>query len=853
MLATYSFLPIIQAVVKSSGVKVTLKDISLAGRIIANFPEKLKPKQKISDALTELGALCRTPEANVIKLPNISASVPQLKEAIKELQEQGYVIPDYPEQPKDDKEKKIQEKFKKVLGSAVNPVLREGNSDRRAAKSVKEYAKKFPHRMGKWDSSSKTHVAHMSGDDFFGNEKSHVMENKGKVKIVLKADDGSETVLKEGLELLAKEVIDSTCMSVTALREFLEKEIQDAKAKDILFSVHLKATMMKISDPIIFGHVVSVYFKDVFAKYEAEFKELGVHPNLGVADLLSKIANHPKKDAIEADIQAAYKNRARLAMVNSDKGITNLHVSSDVIIDASMPPMVRDGGKMWNADNKTEDCKCVIPDRSYAGVFQTTIDFCKKHGNFNPSTMGTVPNVGLMALKAEEYGSHDKTFEIPKPGTVQVKDGSGNVLLENKVGKGDIWRMCQTKDSAIKDWVKLAVTRARASDTPAIFWLNKDRAHDASLIGKVESYLKDHDTTSLSISIKAPEAACLESLERAKKGEDTISVTGNVLRDYNTDLFPILELNTSAKMLSIVPMLAGGGMYETGAGGSAPKHVEQFEEEGHLRWDSLGEFLALEPALMDLGVKGKNPQAVILSECLGAGIGKFLDENKSPSRKVKEIDNRGSHYWLARYWIEAIAAQDKDADLKAQFGPAAQQMAEQEKTITEDLVTCQGSKCDLGGYYHPDQRKLRALMRPSKAFNDILFLLSKYQKPKPLRKPKWTSVSKVQPDSKGINLMLKCVSCQEVDKPDGATGKTYEVVCGDESGSVTLRLRDETQAALCVKGASLRMQNAKVVMIKGFIRVVVDKWAVLKKADDELTFVVNKAKDISAVEYELAK
>lgn len=850
MLATYSLLPIIQSVVRSSRVKVETSDISLSGRIIAHFPEKLTSKQRIRDELAALGKLTQKPEACIIKLPNVSASIPQLKSAIKELQEQGYKIPDYPENPKDDAEKKIQETYKKVLGSAVNPVLREGNSDRRAALSVKNYAKKHPHRMGKWEKDSKTHVASLKEGDFYGSETSWVAEKDCDVKIVFESESGSTTTLKEKTALKTGEILDAAATSMTKLREYIEQELQDCKAKDILFSAHLKATMMKISDPIIFGAFVSVYFKDVFAKYEEEFKALHINPNFGLDDLYKKIKGHEKEDAIKADIEATYSVRPRLAMVNSDKGITNLHVSSDIIIDASMPAMIRDSGKMWNKDNKTEDTKCMIPDRSYAGVFQTTIDFCKANGAFDPSTMGSVPNVGLMAQKAEEYGSHDKTFEIKEAGTVKVLDSEGKVVLETKVSEHDIWRGCQTKDIPIKDWVKLAVTRARASKTPAIFWLTKDRAHDAKVIEKVETYLKEHDLTGLEIEILAPEAACLKSLQRAKAGQDTISVTGNVLRDYLTDLFPILELNTSAKMLSIVPMLAGGGMYETGAGGSAPKHVEQFVEEGHLRWDSLGEFLALEPALMDIGTKGNNQKAIVLSETLGKAVEKFLDENKSPSRKVNEIDNRGSHFYLCLYWVQALAAQDQDADLKAQFTAAAAKLEAAEKQIAEDLIKCQGKPCDIGGYYHPDARKLRALMQPSATFNQILNSIMYW---KPLRKPTFTEVAKIFPDARGVNLMLKAVSVKAVEPAEGSrAGKIWEAVVGDATGVVTLSLRSEEHANLCKPGAALRLQNAKVVMIKGFIRLAIDKWAVLKAADSALDFEVNTKKDVSSTEYELA-
>ncbi|CAE7756842.1 icd [Symbiodinium pilosum] len=849
MLATYSLLPIIQAMVRSSNVRVETSDISVAARIIALFPEKLRPQQRMRDALSDLGKLCQKPEANIIKLPNVSASVPQLKEAIKELQGQGYGIPDYPEDPKDDEEKKVQEKYKKVLGSAVNPVLREGNSDRRAATSVKNYAKKHPHRMGAWTADSKTHVSSMTEGDFFGNEQSVTIESDTEVKIVFESDRGSTTTLKEKLALVKGEIMDAAAMSTVKLREYLEKEIADAKAKDVMLSLHLKATMMKISDPILFGHVVNIYFKDVFAKYEEEFKALGVNPNFGLDDLYKKLEKSEKKAEIEAAIMDTYKVQPRLAMVNSDKGITNLHVSSNVIIDASMPAMIRDGGKMWNKDNKQEDTKCLIPDRCYAGVFQTVIDFCKKSGAFNPSTMGTVPNVGLMAQKAEEYGSHDKTFEMKESGSVKVIDSSGKVLLETKVGAGDIWRACQTKDVAIKDWVKLAVTRARASSTPAIFWLNKDRAHDAQLLKKVEAYLKDHDTSGLEISIKTPEEACLESLQRAKESKDTISVTGNVLRDYNTDLFPILELNTSAKMLSIVPMLAGGGMYETGAGGSAPKHVEQFVEEGHLRWDSLGEFLALEPSLMDIGTKGENKKAVVLSKALGLAIEKFLEENKSPSRKVNEIDNRGSHFYLCLYWVEALANQSEDEQLKAQFTAGLAKLKESEAQIAEDLVKCQGKPVDIGGYYHPDPRKTRVAMRPSDTFNRILNYIMHW---KPLRKPTFTKVEQIEPEQRGVNLMLKCLSCTETKASESnASGlRIWEAKCGDETGAVTLSIRSPEIAEVCKPDASLRLQNARVVMVKGFIRLNVDKWAALKPAEP-LECSVNTKNDVSAVEYEL--
>lgn len=719
-LATYSFLPIIQSFVKSSNVNVQTRDISLAGRVLANFPEKLSEKQRINDDLTELGKLCQAGEALIIKLPNISAPVNQLKEAIAELQKQGYNVPEYPEAPKNDEEKKIQDRYKKVTGSAVNPVLREGNSDRRASNAVKNYAKKHPHTMGAWSKDSKSHVACMTTGDFFGNEISCVAEKPTKVKVTLTTEDGKATILKDGISVLEGEVLDATVMRVKEYINFLEAEMESAMKQGVLLSLHLKATMMKTSDPILFGHVVRVYFKDVFEKYAGEFKDLGVNPNMGLTDVFKKISKHPKKAEIEKAIEDTYKTRPRLAMVDSSKGVTNLHNPNDVIIDASMPKCIRESGQMEGLGGKMDDTKALIPDRSYAGIFQTTVDFCKQHGAFDPKTMGSVPNVGLMAQAAEEYGSHDKTFELPASGTVTVTNSDGVELLKHTVSKGDVWRMCQTKDLPIRDWVKLAVTRARASATPVIFWLNKDRSHDKLLIEKVHKYLKDHDTKGLEIQIMAPAAACLESLKRAKEGKDTISATGNVLRDYNTDLFPILELGTSAKMLSIVPMLAGGGMYETGAGGSAPKHVQQFEEEGHLRWDSLGEFLALEPALMDLGTKSGNEQCKVLSTALGEAIGKFLDENKNPSRKVKELDNRGSHYYLALYWAQNLAAQGKMPALKAQFEPVAKALADNEKTIINELIECQGKPQDLGGYFHPDPVKVEKAMRPSQTLNGIL-------------------------------------------------------------------------------------------------------------------------------------
>ena len=721
-LATYSLLPIVQTFTKAAGVSVETRDISLAGRIIANFPENLTESQKIGDDLTELGELTLRLEANIIKLPNVSASVPQLKAAIKELQSQGYGVPDYPENPQNDAEKEIKARYGKVLGSAVNPVLREGNSDRRAALSVKNYARKHPHKMGAWSPDSKTHVSHMSAGDFYGSETSTTVAEAGPVRIEFVGADGKTTVLKEGLALKAGEVIDAAVMSRRALREFYEQQIEDAKQKDVLLSLHLKATMMKISDPIIFGHAVSVYFKDVFEKHAAVFRELSVNANNGLGDLYAKIATLPqaKRAEIEADIQACYKKQPQLAMVNSDKGITNLHVPSDVIIDASLPPMIRDGGKMWGPDGKPYDTKAMVPDRSYAGVFQAAIDDCKKNGALNPVTMGSVPNVGLMAQKAEEYGSHDKTFEMAGNGTVRVVDASGKVLLEQKLEQGDIFRMCQTKDAPIRDWVKLAVTRARLANTPAIFWLNKNRAHDAQIIQKAERYLKDHDTSGLEIRIMSPVEAARLSLERIRAGKDTISVTGNILRDYLTDLFPILELNTSAKMLSIVPLMSGGGLFETGAGGSAPKHVQQFQEEGYLRWDSLGEFLALGVSLEHLARTFKNEKAQVLADALDQAIGKLLDNNKSPARKVGQIDNRGSHFYLALYWAQALAAQTKDKDIQMRFSPLAKTLTENEAKINAELIAAQGKPVDMGGYYHPNSDKTSKAMRPSATLNAAL-------------------------------------------------------------------------------------------------------------------------------------
>ena len=721
-LATYSLLPIIRAFTSVTGIAVEERDISLAGRILAGFPERLAEHQRVGDALAELGELVKMPEANVIKLPNISASIPQLVEAISELQEHGYNVPEYPGDPQTDEEKDIRARYAKVLGSAVNPVLREGNSDRRVAAPVKEYAKKNPHSMGAWKSDSKTHVAHMSDGDFFGSEQSHVMSDAGQVRIELTAADGSSTVLKDGLKLQAGEVIDASVLSCAGLRAFLAREIADAKAQDVLLSVHLKATMMKVSDPIIFGHAVSVFFKDVFEKHAATLNELGVSPNNGLGDLFGKLASLPEgeRSAIQADIDAALAAGPRLAMVNSDKGITNLHVPSDVIIDASMPAAIRTSGQMWGPDGRPYDMKAIIPDRCYAGLYQATIDFCKENGAFDVTTMGNVANVGLMAQKAEEYGSHDKTFEIPASGTVRVIDGSGQTLLEHAVEIGDIWRMCQAKDEPIRDWVRLAVSRARATGSAAIFWLDSARAHDASLIGKVNLYLQDHKTDGLDIQILAPEAATRLTCQRVKDGLDTISVTGNVLRDYLTDLFPILELGTSAKMLSIVPLLKGGGLYETGAGGSAPKHVEQFIEEGHLRWDSLGEFLALAVSLEDLGQKTGNEKVVVIAAALNEATGKVLDDDRSPSRKVNELDNRGSHFYLAMYWAQALAAQTKNADLQKQFASVAAQLAENEAKIVAELNAAQGQPVDIGGYYDPDVETTSQAMRPSQTFNAVL-------------------------------------------------------------------------------------------------------------------------------------
>ncbi|MEP6669977.1 MAG: NADP-dependent isocitrate dehydrogenase [Chthoniobacter sp.] len=725
-LATYSLLPIVQAFTKRAGIAVETRDISLAGRIIANFPDVLKPEQRIGDALAELGALTLRPEANIIKLPNVSASVPQLKTAIAELQKKGYALPDFPDTPATDAEKKIRATYDKIKGSAVNPVLREGNSDRRAPKAVKEYARKHPHSMGAWSADSKTKVGTMGKDDFFSNEKSVTVTAATDVKIELVAADGKTTVLKEKTPLKAGEIIDATVLRKKSLVAFIESQIAEAKSLGVLFSVHLKATMMKVSDPIIFGHFVKAFFKDLIAKHGTVLKELGVDFNNGFGDLAAKIQTLPaeKKAAIEADIQAAYANGPAVAMVNSDKGITNLHVPSDVIVDASMPAMIRDSGKMWNAQNQRQDALAVIPDSSYAGVYQAVIEFCKKRGAFDPRTMGTVPNVGLMAQAAEEYGSHNKTFEIPSAGTVRVVDASGKVLLEHAVEAGDIWRACQTKDAPVRDWVKLAVNRARASQTPAVFWLDEKRAHDAQIIAKVKTYLADYDTGGLDLRILAPAAACEFTLERLKAGQDTISVTGNVLRDYLTDLFPILEVGTSAKMLSIVPLMNGGGLFETGAGGSAPKHVQQFTEENFLRWDSLGEFFALAASLEHMSETMKLAKAKVLADTLDEANGKFLENDKSPARKVGAgIDNRGSHFYLALYWAHALAAQTKDAELKAIFTPLAEKLAASEEKIVSELIAVQGKPADIGGYYKPDDAKASAALRPSSTFNEILGML----------------------------------------------------------------------------------------------------------------------------------
>jgi isocitrate dehydrogenase len=721
-LATFSLLPIIQAFAKTANITIETRDISLAGRIIANFPDNLAADQQRPDALAELGKLAQTPDANIIKLPNISASVPQLVEAIKELQSQGYDLPNYPEDPENDSEADIKMRYGKILGSAVNPVLREGNSDRRVADPVKQYAKKNPHSMGVWAKESTSHVAHMTSGDFYGSEKSVVIPKADDVRIELVKADGSIKVLKSSTPLEANEVIDSAVMSCSALREFFEAQMQDAKAKGVMLSLHLKATMMKVSDPVMFGHAVTVYYKEVFEKYADLFEELGIEETNGLGDVYAKIKDLPaaQKEEIEAAIMAVYESRPNLAMVDSDRGITNLHVPSDVIVDASMPAAIRASGKMWGSDGELHDTKAMIPDRCYAEIFQETIQFCKENGAFDVTTMGSVSNVGLMAQKAEEYGSHDKTFIIEEVGTVRVVNQAGDTLLEHVVAVGDIWRMCQTKDAPIQDWVKLAVKRARDTGQPAIFWLDPERAHDANLIEIVTGYLKDHDTSGLEILIKSPVDAIRYTMARVKAGQDTISVSGNVLRDYLTDLFPILELGTSAKMLSIVPLLAGGGLFETGAGGSAPKHAQQLSEEGHLRWDSLGEFLALSVSLEDLGQKSENPKALVLAKALNKATGRFLDHDRSPLRKVGEVDNRGSHYYLATYWAEYLATQDDDAELKKIFTKLNDELAEYHSDIIAELSHAQGTPVDLGGYYHLDVVKAENIMRPSHTLNRII-------------------------------------------------------------------------------------------------------------------------------------
>lgn len=723
-LATYSFLPIVRSYTDAAEIKVETRDISLAGRILAKFPDFLDEHQRISDDLTELGKLAQTPEANIIKLPNISASIPQLKAAVKELQDKGFKLPDYPDEPKTDEDKEIKGRYDAVKGSAVNPVLREGNSDRRIPPSVKNYAKHHPHRMGEWSADSKSHVACMKSGDLCSNEVSTTLTaaQAGSARIEFVGKDGNTKLLKEKVALQPKEVIDATFMSKKALRTFLTEQVEDAKKQDVLFSVHLKATMMKVADPIFFGHTLSIFFKEVFDKHGQTFAKLDISPNNGLGDLYAKISALPaaKREEIEADIKACYNKRPKLAMVNSDKGITNLHVPSDIIIDASMPAAIKESGKMWGPDGELHDTKFVIPDSSYAAVYQEVIDFCKKHGAFDPRTMGSVPNVGLMAQKAEEYGSHDKTFVAPADGTIKVISASGETLLENNVEQGDLWRMCQVKDLPIRDWVKLAVTRAKAADAPAVFWLDKDRAHDAQLIKKVNEYLKGHDTSNIKTHIMSPAEATRFSCERIKEGKDTISVTGNVLRDYLTDLFPILEVGTSAKMLSIVPLLNDGGLFETGAGGSAPKHVQQFVAEGHLRWDSLGEFLALVASLEHFGQATSNKRAEIMASALSRANGKFLEENRSPSRKCGELDNRGSHFYLAMYWAQEIANQDDDSQLKNRFAKLAEQLTANESKIINELNSAQGRPVDLGGYYRPDEEKTKKAMRPSATFNNIL-------------------------------------------------------------------------------------------------------------------------------------
>ncbi len=726
MLATYSFLPIIEAFASTAGVEVETRDISLAGRIIAVFGDYLTPEQQIGDALAELGELAKTPEANIIKLPNISASIPQLKAAIAELQEQGYALPDYPDNPSSDEETAIRSRYDKIKGSAVNPVLREGNSDRRAPLSVKNYARQNPHSMGAWTAESKTSVATMGQDDFRSNEKSVVLESEGTIAIQLVREDGSVKVLKKAFPVLAGEVIDGTVMRAAALDEFLKAQVARAKEEGVLFSAHLKATMMKVSDPIIFGHVVKAYFSELFETYGKQLSAAGISPNNGLAAILSSLEDLPEdvREGVQNLIKKGLEEGPALAMVDSDKGITTLNVPSDVIVDASMPAMIRSSGHMWGPDGKEADTLAVLPDSSYAGIYQVVIDDCRANGAYDPTTMGTVPNVGLMAQAAEEYGSHDKTFEIQEAGTVQIVDGSGNVLVEHQVSEGDIWRACQTKDLPIRDWVKLAVTRARASQTPAVFWLDEERAHDANLIAKVNEYLKEHDTEGLDIQIMSPVKAIAFTLDRIRKGEDTISVSGNVLRDYLTDLFPILELGTSAKMLSVVPLMNGGGLFETGAGGSAPKHVQQLLKENHLRWDSLGEFLALAVSFEHLATTTNNARAQVLADTLDRATGTFLLENKSPSRRAGELDNRGSHYFLARYWAEELAKQADDADLAASFSSIAGELSAKEEAIVGELAEVQGSPVDIGGYYRPDDAKATAVMRPSATLNKVIATLS---------------------------------------------------------------------------------------------------------------------------------
>ncbi|MFI6986201.1 NADP-dependent isocitrate dehydrogenase [Embleya sp. NPDC050154] len=719
-LATYSFLPVVQAYAATAGVKVETRDISLAGRIIAQFPDHLKADQRLEDALAELGDLAKTPEANIIKLPNVSASIPQLKAAIAELREQGYALPDYPDDPKTDEEKDVRARYGKTLGSAVNPVLREGNSDRRAPASVKNYVRAHPHRMGVWTADSKTNVAHMVADDFRSTEKSAVIAEPGSLRIELVAEDGTTTVLRESVPVLAGEVVDASVMRAAALREFLAAQVARAKAEGVLLSVHLKATMMKVSDPIIFGHAVRAYFPQTFAEHGDALAAAGLSPNDGLGAILKGLESLPDGARIKASFDAELASGPALAMVDSDRGITNLHVPSDVIVDASMPAMIRTSGHMWGADGKEADTLAVLPDSSYAGVYQVVIDDCRKNGAYDPATMGSVPNVGLMAQKAEEYGSHDKTFEIPTAGTVRVVDGAGTAILEQVVGAGDIFRMCQTKDAPIKDWVKLAVTRARATGSPAVFWLDEGRAHDANLIAKVRAYLPEHDTEGLTIEIMSPVEATAFSLERIRRGEDTISVTGNVLRDYLTDLFPILELGTSAKMLSVVPLMDGGGLFETGAGGSAPKHVQQLVKENYLRWDSLGEFLALAVSFEHLAQSVGNARAQVLADTLDRATGTFLDNDKSPSRRLGGIDNRGSHFFLALYWAQELAAQTEDAALAEAFAGLARTLTEQQETIVAELIAVQGSPADIGGYYRPDPAKASAVMRPSATFNEAI-------------------------------------------------------------------------------------------------------------------------------------